>query len=104
MADGYGTPTGDCHIYIRCSEKWTYAGCPLPYELESTIAQYQRQYGKENVRISNSPNEEAPATRPCTSKQQSHANIRSAFKQITNVEKDWAYRSKTMLKDSKWRR
>ena len=99
------TPTGNCHIYICCNNgHWTYAGAPLPHELKSAIAKYQRQYGKKNVRLSNSPSEEIAVTKPCLSKEQNHANIRSAFKQITNVEKNWAYRSKTQLKDSLWRR
>ena len=106
MANGYGTPTGKTNIYIKVDGRWTYDGSPPIKnndELASLVLQYQKQYGQANVIFSLDKLKESPQQASYTNRQ-SHANTRSAFKQITNVEADWAYRSKTMLKDSKWRR
>lgn len=104
MANGYGTPCGCQHVYICADGRWTYAGAPKPNELNQAISQYKKQYGSKNVKISNSATEEVAVTRPCMSKNQNHANIRSAIKRTIHVENDWAYRSKTILKDSYWRK
>ena len=100
-----GTPVGKFHIYICVDKRWTYAGAPALNDdkLVVLLRQYQNQYGAENVLLSPDELNESPQQCSYTQKQ-SHANIRSAVKQTIDVEKDWAYRSKTMLKDSKWRK
>ena len=98
------TKTGGIHVYTCVDGQWLYAGAPPINILDSTIIRYQKQYGKDNVRTSSSPNEEHTIPQWKFNGKQQHANTRSAIKHAINTESNWAYRSKTLLKDSLWRK